>query len=80
MKEKNNFTIPIIADRGGKIVKSYNMVLTEKTAGHDDIQVNIALPSKVLINNKGIIVWHYIGAKEDRPSIEIITDAIDKYL
>jgi peroxiredoxin len=80
MKDKNEFTIPIIADRGGKIVKSYNMILTEKTAGHDDIQVNIAIPSKVLINKSGNIVWLYIGAKEDRPTIEIILDAIDKYL
>ena len=80
MKEKNNFPIPIITDRGGKIAKSYNLILTEKAAGHDDIQVNIAIPSKVLINKKGDIVWYYIGAKEDRPTIETITDAIDKYL
>ena len=80
MKEQSDFKIPIIPDLGGKIAKSYNMLLTEKTAGHDDIQVNISIPAKVLINNNGDIVWYYIGAKEDRPSIEIITDALDKYL
>ena len=80
MKEKNNFDIPIISDKAGKIAKLYNMFITEKAVGHDDLQVNNAIPAKVLVNKNGIIVWHYIGAKEDRPSIEIITDAIDKYL
>jgi len=80
MKEKDNFSFPIISDKGGKIAKSYNMFITETTAGHDDLQVNNAIPAKVLVNKNGEIVWYYIGAKEDRPSIEIITDAIDKYL
>ena len=80
MKDNNNYNFPIIADKGGKIAKSYNMFITEKTEGHDDLQLNNAIPAKVLINKNGEIVWHYIGAKEDRPSIEIIIDALDKYL
>ena len=56
------------------------MFVKETMAGHDDLQVNNAIPAKVLINKNGEIVWQYIGAKDDRPSIEILTDAIDKYL
>ncbi len=80
MKEVNNFNFTTIPDKGGKIAKSYNMFVTEKTDGHDDLQVNNALPAKVLIKKNGEIVWYYIGSKEDRPTIEILTDAIDKYL
>ncbi|MFX1340447.1 MAG: peroxiredoxin family protein [Promethearchaeota archaeon] len=80
MKDNNNFNFSIISDKGGNIAKSYNMFITEKTDGHDDLQVNNALPAKVLINKNGEIVWYYIGGKEDRPSIEILTEAIDKYL
>ncbi len=45
------------------------------------MKVKQAIPSKFLINAKGEIVWIYIGKdKTDRPSIEMMMDAIDKNL
>ena len=38
------------------------------------------MPSKFLINQVGNIVWQYIGAKTDRPSIDLIVEAFEKYL
>ena len=50
------------------------------TAGKK-IKVKQAVPSKFLINKDGIIVWKYIGKdKTDRPSIEMMTSIIDKYI
>ena len=80
MKYKNNYKIQFITDRAGRISKSYNVFLDRKTAGHDGLQISHAIPSKFLINKEGNIVWQYIGAKTDRPSIELIIEAIEKYL
>lgn len=45
------------------------------------MKVKQAIPSKFLINGNGEIVWTYIGEdKTDRPSIEMMMDAIDKNL
>ncbi len=80
MKYKNNFKIQIITDRAGRISKVYNVFLDRKTDGHDGLQISHAIPSKFLINREGSIVWQYIGAKTDRPSIELIVEAIDNHL
>ena len=80
LQEKYNSPIQFIADRGGKIAQSYNVYLTEKHPDHDRFQVNHAIPTKFLINKDGIIVWHYIGNKQDRPSIESLIEAIEKNL
>jgi peroxiredoxin len=80
MKYKNNFKIQFIIDRAGRISKAYNVFLDRKSPTHDGLQISHAIPSKFLINKKGNIVWQYIGAKTDRPSIELIVEAIEKYL
>jgi peroxiredoxin len=80
LKERYHSPIQFIADRGAKITKSYNVYLEKEHPDHDHFQVNHAIPSKFLINNDGIIVWNYVGKKEDRPSIEQIINAIEKYL
>ncbi len=80
MKYKNNFKIQFITDRAGRLSKAYNVFLDRKSAGHDRLQISHAIPSKFLINREGNIVWQYIGAKTDRPSIELIVEAIEKYL
>jgi len=80
MKYKNDYKIQFITDRVGRISKVYNVFLDRKTAGHDGLQISHAIPSKFLINKEGNIVWQYIGAKTDRPSIELIVEAFEKYL
>lgn len=79
-KEENNFEVDIIADRGAKIAKDYE-VYWFAPGGTGKMKVKQAVPSKFLINRQGKIVWTYIGEdKTDRPSIEMIMKEIDKNL
>jgi peroxiredoxin len=79
-KEENNLKVDLIADRGAKIAKDYD-VYWFGPGGTGIMKVKQAIPSKFLINSKGKIVWTYIGEdKTDRPSIEMMMDAIDKNL
>jgi peroxiredoxin len=79
-KEENNFSIDIVGDRGAKIAKDYN-VYWFAPGGGGSLKVKQAVPSKFLINKNKRIVWTYIGKdKTDRPSIEIMMEAIDKML
>ncbi len=79
-KEENNFSVDIISDRGAKIAKEYDVYWFAPGAGKK-INIKQAVPSKFLINKKGIIVWKYIGKdKTDRPSIEMMTSIIDEIL
>ena len=79
-KEENNFNIDMISDRGAKIAEQYKVKWFAPGAGKK-INIKQAVPSKFLINKKGIIVWKYIGKdKTDRPSIEMMTSIIDKHL
>jgi len=80
MKYKNDYKIQFITDRVGRISKVYNVFLDRKTAGHDGLQISHAIPSKFLINREGNIVWQYVGTKTDRPSIEVIVEAIENHL
>ena len=80
MKYKNNLKIQFITDRAGRISKAYNVFLDRKSAQHDGLQISHAIPSKFLINKEGNVVWQYIGGKKDRPSIELLTEAFNKYL
>lgn len=79
-KEENNFSVDMISDRGAKIAKEYDVYWFAPGAGKK-INIKQAVPSKFLINKKGIIVWKYIGKdKTDRLSIEMMTSIIDKHL
>jgi len=80
MKYKNDFKIQFVTDRAGRLSKAYNVFLDSKNTKHDKLQVSHAIPSKFLINKDGKIVWQYIGSKTDRPSIELIVEAIEKNL
>jgi peroxiredoxin len=76
-KEENGFSVDMISDRGAKIAKEYG-VYWFAPGGGKDYKIKQAVPSKFLINKKGIIVWKYIGKdKTDRPSIERMTDIIN---
>jgi peroxiredoxin len=77
-KEENKFDVDIIADRGAKIAKDYDVYWFAPGAG---VSYNIkqAVPSKFLINKNRKIVWKYIGRdKTDRPSIKMMTRIIDE--
>ncbi|TFG17399.1 MAG: redoxin domain-containing protein [Promethearchaeota archaeon] len=77
-KEENNFKVDIIADRGAKIAKAYDVYWFAQ-GGTGNMKVKQAIPSKFLINSYGKIVWTYIGKdKTDRPSIEMMMEEIDK--
>jgi peroxiredoxin len=78
--EENNFTVDIIADRGAKIAKDYD-VYWFAPGGGGNMKVKQAVPSKFLIDKNRKIVWTYIGKdKTDRPSIEMMTKIIDERL
>ena len=80
MKEENEINIDIIADRGANIAKKYAVYIFAPGAG-SSLNLKQALPSKFLINKSRKIVWTYIGKdKTDRPSIELMMEAIDKTL
>ena len=78
--EENEFSIDMIADRGAKIARDYD-VYWFAPGGGGSLNVKQAVPSKFLINKEGKIVWTYIGKdKTDRPSIEMMMEAINTKL
>ena len=78
--EENKFSIEMIADRGAKIARDYD-VYWFAPGGGGSMNAKQAVPSKFLINKKEKIVWTYIGKdKTDRPSIEMMMDIIDTKL
>ena len=80
MKEENNFSIDLIADKGAKIAKEYDVYVYAPKAG-SSLNLKQAFPSKFLINKFGNIVWTYIGKeKTDRPPIELMMEVINKKL
>lgn len=77
-KEKYNFSIDFVSDRGAKIAKKYDVYCFAPVA-EKDYKVKQAIPSKFLINKEREIIWKYIGKdKTDRPSIELMRDIIDE--
>ena len=79
-KLENEFTIDLIADRGAKIAKDYD-VYWFAPGGGGSLSSKQAVPSKFLINKEGKIVWTYIGKdKTDRPSIEMMMEVINTKL
>ncbi len=80
LHEKYEIPFTFVADRRAELTNLYNVYLTEERPEHDEFQPKHAIPSKFLINKDGIIVWQYIGTKTDRPNIELMIEAMDKYL
>jgi peroxiredoxin len=79
-KAENNFKVDIIADRGAKIAQDYDVYLYAQ-GGAGNMKIKQAIPSKFLINKEGKIVWTYISKdKTDRPSFEIMMEAINSKL
>lgn len=68
----------MISDRGAKISKAYNVYTFGSMLDLSFLKTKLAVPSTFLINTEGKIVWTYIGARTDRPSIKLLVQAIDK--
>ena len=77
MAEEHNFKFTLISDRGAIIAKTYNVYTYGSMLDRSFMKTKMAVPSDFLIDKTGTIVWRYIGARKDRPSIEILTNAID---
>ena len=77
--EENGFDFIMISDRGAKVAKKYNVYTFGSMLDISSLKTKLAVPSSYLIDKDRIIVWRYIGARTDRPSLKIYTDAIDKY-
>ncbi len=75
--EENNFNFTMISDRGAIIAKSYNVYTYGSMLDRSLMKTKMAVPSDFLIDKKGTIVWRYIGARKDRPSMKILINAID---
>ena len=68
----------MISDRGAKISKTYNVYTFGSMQDKSFMKTKMAIPSTFLIDSNGKIVWRYIGVRTDRPSIEMLTTAIDE--
>lgn len=78
MAEEHDFKLTFISDRGAIIAKTYNVYTYGSMLDKSFMKTKMAVPSDFLIDKNGIIVWRYIGARKDRPSLEILTNAIDE--
>jgi peroxiredoxin len=70
----------MFSDRGAKIAKAYNVYTFGSMLDISFMKTKLAIPSDFLINRSGIIIWRYIGARTDRPSIATLLKAIDENL
>lgn len=73
--EKEGYKFRVISDADAKISKEYNVF--GKPVDYDMLKMELAIPTSYLIDSNGKIVWSYVGTKTERPSIEIILEAID---
>ena len=78
MVEEHNFKFTLISDRGAIIAKTYNVYTYGSMLDRSFMKTKMAVPSDFLIDKNGKIVWRYIGARKDRPSMEVLTNAIDE--
>ena len=79
-KHSNKFSMPIIADMKGNIVKNYKVYTTGNMVDHAFLKFKLAIPTTYLIDTNGIITWRYVGTREDRPDISQIFQAIEENL
>lgn len=78
--EDNGFKFTMISDRGAKIAKEYNVYTFGSMLDVSFMKTKLAVPSSFLIDKVGLIVWSYIGARTDRPTIKKFIEVIDKYI
>jgi len=80
LKDELNTPIPLIVDRGGAISKAYEVYLDKAHPDYKKFQSTHAIPSKFLINQEGTIVWKIINPAQERPSIALLKEALQKNL
>lgn len=69
-----------LSDPGTRLAKKYKVSMYEQL-GETELKTLQALPSKFLIDKKGIVQWKYLAeSKMDRPSIEILKKAMSEQL
>jgi peroxiredoxin len=80
LSDKFGYTFPLVSDRGAKIAKKFDVYTFGSAIDIIYLKTKLAIPSTFLISNDLKIVWRYIGTREDRPSIKLLTEQIDKKL
>lgn len=79
-KEENQFKMPIFPDITADVVKNYRVFTTGTFADHKHFKFRLAIPTTYLINKQGIIVWRFVGTREERPSLDLMLRAIEENL
>lgn len=77
-RDENQFEMEIIPDPKGTLAKQYNAYSTGSAKDNLHLKFKLAVPSTYLINQQGKITWRYVGTREDRPSIELLFQAIEE--
>lgn len=80
IQESLKHPVQLIVDKGGKLSRQYEVLFKKGDPGFETSGLEQALPSKFLINKKGCIVWKDLAPGKERPSLEVILDAIDTHL
>ncbi len=78
--EENGFNFIMIADRGAKIAKNYEVSIAWSKMNAKDLRSRIAIPSTFLIDKNFKIKWKSISAHAERPSIPLLTEIIDSMI
>ena len=75
-KQENQLTMTLIGDMRRISLKAFKVFTWGRIKDAVYRKFAIAIPSTFLINTRGIIVWSYVGSREDRPSFDLISQAI----
>ena len=78
--QRFDIQVRMLADRKGSVVKDYKVYTTGSKVDHLFLKFSLAIPTTYLINQEGIITWRYVGNREDRPSMDLLTQAITENL
>lgn len=80
LSNKFDYQFPLVSDRGAKIAKKFNVYTFGSAIDIIYLKTKLAIPSTFMINKEMDIIWRYIGAREDRPSIELLSSKMDEKL
>ncbi len=70
----------MVSNQGAKVSKKFNVYTFGRAIDIVYLKTKLALPSTFLINKNPEIEWTYIGASEDRPSVELLMEKNDEKL
>jgi len=75
-----NYQFPVVSDRGAKFAKKFNVYTFGSAIDIIYLKTKLAIPSTFLIDKGMEIAWKYIGTREVRPSIKLLTNKINEKL